>query len=441
MLERLLNRRANETERLDRGGIRITITVGYKPDGTPGEIFIDRCKTGNDIESIARDAGVLLSLALQHGTPIETIRHAVTRGGSGSGRTDSGGNCRSPANDFKIPRSKMSIGPRRQRLDNVGRDALREVAADIVTDFRGPHNRRLSSRKELRWGNKGSFALVIVGPKKGLWFDHEIGRGGDVIEFIKHALHCTFSEALNYVGRFVSGSVTNQRSPAPPLFDNTDDERRMQQALTIWCDGWPLRGRLAEIYLQSRGIEVPADALDVLRCHPRCPWRIGTRPALIGLVRDILTNEPLGIHRTALTADGRKLDRPKLLGPTLGGAIKLSGEYVAGELTIAEGIETALSATMLGFGPTWSVIDAGGIAKFPVLPEIERLTIIVDHDVSGVGQKAAAECRARWTAAGRYVRRVMAVTPGDDLNDVLRECQSKQNGNGNLKAHGNAGAD
>jgi hypothetical protein len=68
---------------------------------------------------------------------------------------------------------------------------------------------------------------------------------------------------------------------------------------------------------------------------------------LIGLVRDILTNEPLGIHRTALTADGRKLDRPKLLGPTLGRAIKLSGEYVASELTIAEGIETALSATML----------------------------------------------------------------------------------------------
>jgi putative DNA primase/helicase len=187
---------------------------------------------------------------------------------------------------------------------------------------------------------------------------------------------------------------------------------------------------------------VPAEALDVLRYHPHCPWRIGTRPALIGLVRDILTNEPLGIHRTALTADGRKLDRPKLLGPTLGGAIKLSSEYVADDLTIAEGIETALSATMLGFGPTWSVLDAGGIAKFPVLPEIERLTIIVDHDVSGVGQKAAAECKARWSAAC-YVRTVMAVTPGHDLNDVLRARagRTKQDSEGNPKAYGHAGAE
>jgi hypothetical protein len=51
-------------------------------DGTPGEVFIDGCKTGNNIESIARDAAVLLSLALQHGVPPQIIRHAVTRGAS-----------------------------------------------------------------------------------------------------------------------------------------------------------------------------------------------------------------------------------------------------------------------------------------------------------------------------------------------------------------------
>ena len=32
--------------------------------------------------AIARDAGVLLSLALQHGVPPQTIRHAVARGAS-----------------------------------------------------------------------------------------------------------------------------------------------------------------------------------------------------------------------------------------------------------------------------------------------------------------------------------------------------------------------
>ena len=48
-----------------------------------GEVFIDGGKTGQDIQSTARDAAVVLSLAIQHGAPVETIRRAVTRGASG----------------------------------------------------------------------------------------------------------------------------------------------------------------------------------------------------------------------------------------------------------------------------------------------------------------------------------------------------------------------
>jgi hypothetical protein len=78
----LPQRRAAETFDLKFWSQNFTVTVGLYADGTPGEVFIDGCKTGNDIESIARDAGVLLSLAFQHGVPPETIRHAITRGAS-----------------------------------------------------------------------------------------------------------------------------------------------------------------------------------------------------------------------------------------------------------------------------------------------------------------------------------------------------------------------
>ena len=78
----LPQRRAAETFDLRFWNQLFTVTVGFHADGTPGEVFIDGCKTGNDIQSIARDAGVLLSLALQHGVPPETIRHAITRGAS-----------------------------------------------------------------------------------------------------------------------------------------------------------------------------------------------------------------------------------------------------------------------------------------------------------------------------------------------------------------------
>jgi len=78
----LTQRRAAETFDLRFWNQSFRVTIGFYPEGTPGEVFIDGGKTGQDIQSTARDAAVVLSLALQHGVPPETIRHAVTRGAS-----------------------------------------------------------------------------------------------------------------------------------------------------------------------------------------------------------------------------------------------------------------------------------------------------------------------------------------------------------------------
>jgi hypothetical protein len=56
-------------------------SVGYYDDGCIGEIFVDASKSGQDLQAIARDAAVVISLALQHGAPLSTIRHAITRNG------------------------------------------------------------------------------------------------------------------------------------------------------------------------------------------------------------------------------------------------------------------------------------------------------------------------------------------------------------------------
>jgi putative DNA primase/helicase len=335
--------------------------------------------------------------------------------------------------DFNLARPQDEILPERviaPRLDDAGREALRLVAADIVTAFRGEPNRRLSTRKEMRWGSKGSLSLVIGGPKDGLWFDHESGRGGDIIEFIRFELNCSFTEALDYAAQYASELYNSQPSPqpasrpAPQQTVDDDEEERIARALAIWCDAGPLRGTLADRYLQTRCILLPSSAPDALRFHPHCPWGTATAPALIGLITDALTNEPTGIMRVGLTEDGRKI-APRALGVKADGAVKLS-RNVVDHLVIAEGIETALSATTLGYGPAWSVIDAVGIAKFPVLPGIERLTIAVDHDASGTGQKAAEQCKRRWLWEGRKVSTILSQQPGDDLNDFLqrRACEA-----------------
>ena len=84
MIRRTLpQRRAAETFNLRFWNQLSTVTIGFYADGTPGEVFIDGGKSGQDVQSTARDAAVVLSLALQHGATIETIRLAVTRSNSG----------------------------------------------------------------------------------------------------------------------------------------------------------------------------------------------------------------------------------------------------------------------------------------------------------------------------------------------------------------------
>jgi hypothetical protein len=78
----LPQRRASETFDPRFWNQNFTITVGRYPDGMIGEVFIDTGKSGADLAHVARDAAVVISLALQHGVSIDAIRHAATRNGS-----------------------------------------------------------------------------------------------------------------------------------------------------------------------------------------------------------------------------------------------------------------------------------------------------------------------------------------------------------------------
>jgi hypothetical protein len=190
--------------------------------------------------------------------------------------------------------------------------------------------------------------------------------------------------------------------------------------LRLWFQSIAAPGTLAEKYLASRHLALPDGHEGVLRFHPLCPFGKGTRlPCMVALYRDIKTNEPKAVHRTALTPDGNKIDR-KALGPKTGCAIKLSAdEDVAEGLTVAEGIETALAGMTLNFRPAWALGDAGALARFPVLSGIECLSILVDNDVGGTGQASALECSRRWTSAGREVFRILPATVGRDMADIV----------------------
>jgi phage/plasmid primase-like uncharacterized protein len=143
---------------------------------------------------------------------------------------------------------------------------------------------------------------------------------------------------------------------------------------------------------------------------------------LCALVTDAITANPISLHFTKLSADGRgkagtERDKTLLAGHRKGGGIirLYPNEAVTYGLGIAEGIETALCAAH-GFAPLWAAIDAGNLAALPVLAGIEALTIFADYDDAGL--RAAKICADRWATMAE-VTTVRPDVPGTDIADVV----------------------
>jgi len=218
------------------------------------------------------------------------------------------------------------------------------------------------------------------------------------------------------------GIPTSSKRP-----QESTDKTGTARALERFKEAAPLRGTIAERYLQRRiggAIEWPPD----LRFHKSCPRQVDDKfeshPAIIALLRDIRTNEPRAIQRIFLKPDGSdhlRDDKAKaMLGPAVGACVKLSldSEVTTG-LGIGEGIETCLAVLALGWRPIWAAVSTAGMSEFPVLGGIETLTVFADHDENGTGERAARKVAQRWADAGRGAKIVLPRTCGADWNDAL----------------------
>jgi hypothetical protein len=91
---------------------------------------------------------------------------------------------------------------------------------------------------------------------------------------------------------------------------------------------------------------------------------------------------------------------------------------------LGEGLETVLAAaTRMQYcgalmQPAWAAGSSSNIAKFPILPDINDLIILVDHDPTGAA--AAATCQQNWKPVARNVRRLRTQDSKiNDFNDLV----------------------
>jgi hypothetical protein len=87
MRERLENRRRCESFEFVHAGLRFTLTFSRYRDNRISEIFLSSHKPGSAVEAVARDAAIVVSIALQHGAHIEMLSAALTRDDAGGPAT------------------------------------------------------------------------------------------------------------------------------------------------------------------------------------------------------------------------------------------------------------------------------------------------------------------------------------------------------------------
>jgi putative DNA primase/helicase len=203
-----------------------------------------------------------------------------------------------------------------------------------------------------------------------------------------------------------------------------DDLVRIERARNIWNEARDPRGTPAESYLRARALDLP-DRLagDVLRFHPRTPWRNENTgqtdriPCLIAAFRSLDNDEVTAIHRI-------RLDQPEhwpktqrmMLGVVRRSAVKLGPAGPA--MSIGEGVETCMAAMQLEVGTAWALGSAGNISFFPTIDGIGELTILGEPGEANA--RAVKICGRRWRRASRRVF-VSRSTVGSDHNDLLMQ--------------------
>jgi putative DNA primase/helicase len=205
-------------------------------------------------------------------------------------------------------------------------------------------------------------------------------------------------------------------------------DRIKEQLANLWRLARLLDGQdIASRYLLARGIDLPSWPTE-LRYLSRMPHKAedGVRSEWPGMLARFTApdGKSATLHRTWLQEPGEKAplkgeERMMMPGPVpCGGAVRLGP--VKETMGVAEGIETALSASILFDVPVWSALTKGGLAKWKAPEGAKHIIIFADRDASYAGQNAAYSLAHRLSVEGKNVEvRMPDREEGKDFNDLL----------------------
>jgi putative DNA primase/helicase len=237
----------------------------------------------------------------------------------------------------------------------------------------------------------------------GTYFCSQCGAG-DGVALVMKINGWDFKTAAERIEVLIGTVEPRQAAP------KADPDVQLGVMRKVW-QGATSIGQSVQRYLASRGLD-GSEVRDMRQAGNE----------MLALLRDPQGNG-CQIHRTLLTPVGEKadVDQPRLFMPgsiVKGSAVRLMPHQ--GEVGIAEGIETALSAAILFKIPCWAALNAAMLRQWEPPAKVEYVTVFGDNDANFTGQAAAYELARRLSSkVGISVE--IPKDEGKDWNDVLVE--------------------
>lgn len=209
-----------------------------------------------------------------------------------------------------------------------------------------------------------------------------------------------------------------------------DPEHMVDYLRGLWGRSCALTGLdAASLYLERRGVGA-SPWPSQLRYVASLPYKDAEGKRIVGYHPAMLAKfvspdaAQFTLHRTYLAEDGRQaaVDAGKKMCPgrvPKGGAVRLAPS--AAVMGIAEGIETALAASVLFEMPVWSATSAGLMQAWQPPERAKEVWIFGDNDPTWVGHTAAYGLAYKLTLGGYKTEVRIAPSMGADWNDVLLE--------------------
>lgn len=335
-----------------------------------------------------------------------------------------------------ISSNKISnVGTVEQRLD--AKEILQSLNAQserLIKNLLGEPNHKLSTKREYRYGSKGSLKVNL---EKGLWHNFESGESGNLYTLIESELgFSSFKETLEYAANFTS----HMPAYKPVLKAKSSEEKnnipnKMQElAKKLYDSSKSIEGTLVEKYLLfHRGITQykHADIRFCPRVYTKKNGEVTYSPAMLSFSK----NESGDINHVQVTRlDKRTANKDKscdLVKQTYGSisnhAVNLNQKGEGDTTYLTEGVETGLS--LLEIDNKRRVLAVLGKENFYKINEkllTQKVILCIDSDGKNTfklnkdNTNTILKASERLEKLGFDVSIIIPRETGKDLNDILK---------------------